>query len=105
MRIRHALVAAAVGFGAVGALAVVAGPAFAQAWPPATSIENQGGRGGGGNGTGGNETPSGTVKPKTTAKECIDKLENGGKIDDCQKAPSPILPAANELLWGGISFV
>jgi F-type H+-transporting ATPase subunit b len=38
-------------------------------------------------------------------KECIDKLENGGAIDDCQKAPSPIKPANNELIWGAISFV
>jgi F-type H+-transporting ATPase subunit b len=49
-------------------------------------------------------TPT-TVKPKTTVKECIDKLEHGGAIDDCQKAPSPILPATNELIWGAISFV
>ena len=26
-------------------------------------------------------------------------------IDDCQKAPSPIKPATNELIWGSISFV
>jgi F-type H+-transporting ATPase subunit b len=38
-------------------------------------------------------------------KECVDKLEQGKKIDDCQKAPSPILPAKNELIWGIISFV
>ena len=25
--------------------------------------------------------------------------------DDCQEAPSPILPATNELIWGAISFV
>ena len=43
--------------------------------------------------------------PKKAERECIDKLEKGGKIDDCQKAPSPILPAANELIWGGISFI
>src|SRR5437879_3492218 len=49
-------------------------------------------------------TPT-TVKPKTTAKECIDILEKGGKIDDCQKAPSPILPATNELFWGSLSFI
>ena len=45
-------------------------------------------------------------EPKGDAeKECIDKLEGGGSIDDCQKAPSPILPAKNELIWGAISFV
>jgi F-type H+-transporting ATPase subunit b len=38
--------------------------------------------------------------------ECIEILENSNsKIDDCQKAPSPILPAKNELIWGTISFV
>jgi F-type H+-transporting ATPase subunit b len=35
---------------------------------------------------------------------CIEKLANGGSIDDCQKAPSPIKPANNELIWGAISF-
>src|SRR5205807_3500301 len=57
--------------------------------------------------------PSGTAhaqttskpKPDQASKECIDKLEGGAKIDDCQKAPSPILPATNELIWGAISFV
>ena len=39
-------------------------------------------------------------------RECIEILEKSGKkVDDCQKAPSPILPAANELIWGAISFV
>jgi len=38
-------------------------------------------------------------------EECIKKLEAGKEVDDCQKAPSPILPATNELIWGGISFV
>jgi F-type H+-transporting ATPase subunit b len=38
-------------------------------------------------------------------QECIEILENSNsKIDDCQKAPSPILPAKNELIWGTISF-
>jgi F-type H+-transporting ATPase subunit b len=37
-------------------------------------------------------------------KECIEKLEAGGKIDDCQESPSPIKPANNELIWGVISF-
>ena len=58
--------------------------------------------------------PSGTAYAQTTEKkkpdkasqECIDKLESGNnKIDDCQKAPSPILPATNELIWGALSFV
>jgi len=45
-------------------------------------------------------------EPKGDAeKECIEKLEGGGAIDDCQKAPSPIKPANNELIWGALSFV
>jgi F-type H+-transporting ATPase subunit b len=49
-------------------------------------------------------TPT-TVKVVKASKECIEKLEKGGAIDDCQKAPSPILPATNELFWGSLSFV
>jgi F-type H+-transporting ATPase subunit b len=39
------------------------------------------------------------------AKQCFEKLETGGTIDDCQKAPSPIVPAANEIIWGSIAFL
>jgi F-type H+-transporting ATPase subunit b len=39
------------------------------------------------------------------AHECAEKLADGKKVDDCQEAPSPILPATNELIWGGLSFV
>ena len=61
---------------AVGVLGVIATPAVAQA------------------------------KPKGTAEEeCIKKLEAGNSIDDCQKAPSLILPASNEIIWGGAAFV
>jgi F-type H+-transporting ATPase subunit b len=38
-------------------------------------------------------------------EECIEILEGGGEPDDCQEAPSPILPAADELIWGIISFL
>jgi F-type H+-transporting ATPase subunit b len=37
-------------------------------------------------------------------EECIEILEDGGTIDDCQEAPSLILPATNEIVWGAISF-
>jgi len=83
MRTRRALLAVIVALGVL----VPSGTAFAQDTTPTTLT-----------------TPT-TVKPKTTVKECIDKLEHGGAIDDCQKAPSPILPATNELIWGAISFV
>ncbi len=39
-------------------------------------------------------------------EECINLLEQPGKtIDDCQKAPNPILPEGNEMVWGGIAFL
>ncbi len=100
MRTRKALVAVVLGLGALG---VMAAPVYAQTSPPTSTVQNTGGQNTG-SGTGG-ETTGATSKPKTTAKECIDKLEHGGKIDDCQKAPSPILPAANELLWGSLAFI
>jgi F-type H+-transporting ATPase subunit b len=37
--------------------------------------------------------------------ECIPELLGGGKVDDCHEAPSPILPAMDELVWGSISFL
>jgi F-type H+-transporting ATPase subunit b len=46
------------------------------------------------------------AKPKGEAEEeCITLLEDGKTIDDCQKAPSLILPATNEIIWGGLAFV
>ena len=80
---RTALLAAAIG---LGALALTAAPAFAQT-------------------SGGGQTQSPPAKVDKFSKECIDKLEKGSKVDDCQKAPSPILPATNELFWGSLSFV
>ena len=47
------------------------------------------------------------TKPKLTHEneECLELLEEGKDVDDCQEAPSPILPATNEIVWGSISFV
>ncbi|MFI5053175.1 MAG: F0F1 ATP synthase subunit B, partial [Acidimicrobiia bacterium] len=45
------------------------------------------------------------TKPNKAAKECIDLLEQGKTIDDCQSSPNPILPETNELVWGGLAFV
>jgi F-type H+-transporting ATPase subunit b len=39
------------------------------------------------------------------AEECVKLLEEGKDVKACQEAPSPILPATNELIWGSISFV
>ncbi|MGH2684261.1 MAG: F0F1 ATP synthase subunit B [Actinomycetota bacterium] len=38
------------------------------------------------------------------AEECLHILEGGGEVDECQEAPSPIVPATDELIWGAISF-
>jgi F-type H+-transporting ATPase subunit b len=37
--------------------------------------------------------------------ECAKILGEGGTVDECHEAPSPILPATDELLWGSISFI
>jgi len=38
-------------------------------------------------------------------EECIEQAEQADDPDACQEAPSPILPATDELLWGAVSFV
>jgi F-type H+-transporting ATPase subunit b len=38
------------------------------------------------------------------AEECHTLLEEGKSIDDCQEAPNPLVPAANEVIWGSLSF-
>lgn len=46
------------------------------------------------------------AKPQGKAEEeCIKLLEEGKKIDDCQKAPNPLIPGGNEIVWGGTAFV
>jgi F-type H+-transporting ATPase subunit b len=45
------------------------------------------------------------VSEEELREECIHILEEGGTVDDCQEAPSPILPETNELIWGFLSFV
>ena len=37
--------------------------------------------------------------------ECIPLLAEGKAVDDCNEAPSPILPATDELVWGTLSFL
>jgi F-type H+-transporting ATPase subunit b len=44
-------------------------------------------------------------KPNHAAEECIELLEEGKTIDDCQESPNPILPETNEIVWGGLAFV
>ena len=44
-------------------------------------------------------------KLKEAEEQCVKKLDAGGTIDDCQKAPSPLLPAKNEVIWGTAAFL
>jgi F-type H+-transporting ATPase subunit b len=39
------------------------------------------------------------------SEECIKNVEAKDDPEACNKAPKPILPAANEIVWGAISFV
>jgi F-type H+-transporting ATPase subunit b len=82
LRVRMRNLLAATAF-AGGALLLMPGTAAAQQQPTVTT----------------------TKLPKAN-EECIKLLEQPNKkIDDCQKAPSPIFPAVNEIIWGSISFV
>jgi F-type H+-transporting ATPase subunit b len=44
------------------------------------------------------------VSEEELREECIHILEEGGDVDECQEAPSPILPETNEIIWGALSF-
>jgi F-type H+-transporting ATPase subunit b len=46
----------------------------------------------------------GTSLSKDT-QECIEQAEKADNPEACQEAPSPIAPATEELVWGGLSFV
>jgi F-type H+-transporting ATPase subunit b len=35
---------------------------------------------------------------------CVATIAEGGSVDDCQEAPSPLVPELNEIIWGGIAF-
>jgi F-type H+-transporting ATPase subunit b len=92
MRIRvRILTTALVVAGGVGMLAA---PAFAAAKPTQQEID---------------AAANTLKKPLSTesAKHCIDTLAKGGdtSVDDCQKAPSPLAPSLNEMLWGTGAFL
>jgi F-type H+-transporting ATPase subunit b len=38
------------------------------------------------------------------SEECAKLLEEGKTVEDCQKAPNPLVPEANEIIWGGAAF-
>jgi len=50
------------------------------------------------------EAEEGGKEISHAAEECIHLLEDGGEADDCQEAPSPIIPETSEIVWGTISF-
>jgi len=79
IRVRHLVCAALV----AGAVLVVGGPAFGATVEPAKPLSTE------------------------AARQCFDKLAKGGDVtvDDCQKAPSPLLPAKNEVIWGSAAFL
>ncbi len=37
--------------------------------------------------------------------ECIEILAEGGTVEKCHEAPSPILPETNEIIWGTFGFL
>ena len=46
------------------------------------------------------------AQPEGEAEEhCIELLEEGNSIDDCQEAPNPLIPGGNEIVWGTLAFV
>ena len=95
MRVRTAIAAVVLGLGLI-----VVGPGVAYAQSSSSSSASTSSTA-----STSSEGSTSSAKPAGEAEEdCIKLLEEGKKIDDCQKAPSPIVPAKNELIWGIISF-
>jgi F-type H+-transporting ATPase subunit b len=68
-------------------LVLLATPAFAQSEPA------------------GEEAQTETGFADHAAEECHKLLEEGKTVDDCQKAPNPLLPEVNEIIWGSLAFL
>ncbi|MEY2424768.1 MAG: F-type H+-transporting ATPase subunit b [Actinomycetota bacterium] len=49
--------------------------------------------------------PAGAEPAGETEHHCIELLEDGKTVDDCQKAPNVLLPEKNEIIWGGGAFL
>jgi F-type H+-transporting ATPase subunit b len=75
IRVRHLVGVALI----AGAVFVVAGPAFAATSSPHFNSPSD--------------------------KDCYNKLAAGSDVNDCQKAPSPLLPDKNEVIWGSAAFL
>lgn len=43
-------------------------------------------------------------KPDKATEECRKLLNEGKQLDDCQQAPNPLIPGANEVIWGSLAF-
>jgi F-type H+-transporting ATPase subunit b len=81
--VRNRMRALVATLGVVVALGVLAGPAVAQ-----TTSDSE---------------PKFANK---AAEECYKKLADGtSTVDDCQKAPSPLTPEPNEIIWGSLAFL
>ena len=50
------------------------------------------------------QEPEGGEELSDDTEECIEQAEEADDPEACQEAPSPILPATDELIWGSISF-
>jgi F-type H+-transporting ATPase subunit b len=76
----HALIAV---LAVAGFVLVLAAPAYAETIEPAKPLSTE------------------------AARQCFEKLAKGGDVtaDDCQKAPSPLLPGINEVIWGTAAFI
>ena len=52
------------------------------------------------------ETTTTVVQQKSEVGDCVKKaVQQGTDPAKCQEAPNPILPATNEIVWGGMAFV
>jgi F-type H+-transporting ATPase subunit b len=54
---------------------------------------------------GAQEGEDGEPELSEDTEECIHLAEEADDPEACQEAPSPIMPATDELIWGAISFV
>jgi F-type H+-transporting ATPase subunit b len=87
---RRLLAAAAI---VVAALGVLAAPAFAASGDkPEAAIEAV-------------KTAKEDGAISTATEECVLNALENNDAERCQTAPNPILPATNEILWGGAAFL
>ena len=77
-------------FGVVLTIGIFAAPAFGQENPEPTTTS---------------EETSEHNFASHAEEECAHLLEEGGKIDDCQEAPNPLIPEVNEIIWGTLAFL